>query len=204
MPSLAGMTPRRGAILAVAAVVAVVVAIVLVLSFTGDEGDPAAAPPTVTAPTTTPTPPAPGPTTSPLPAGVPGYAVSSIGIRSYRISLVFRLRNTILNGVEGPASDYSIQSANARRAGRTALLFGVGAAVGASPPDIPADIVRLIGAPAQVEERVQGLPVSLFVVPEYSLAVVDAGPRRAVVAIGARPAEALALGRAVAGAIAAE
>jgi hypothetical protein len=198
------MTPRKGAILAIAAVVAVAVAVVLVLSFTGGEDDPARATRTASAPITTPAPPAPGPQASPLPAAVPGYELTRIGIRSYRVSLVFRLRNTVLNGVEGPASDYSIQSSNARRAGRTALLFGVGAAAGASPPDIPSDIVRLIGAPAQAEERVAGLPVSLFVVPEYSLAVVGAGPRRAVVAIGTRRGEALALGRAVARAIAAE
>jgi hypothetical protein len=199
------MSARRGTLIgAVGAAAVVLIAVVLALSLGGGEDDPAGAGARTATATTTPGAPAPAPTVAPLPVRVPGYVVSRIGIRSYRISLVFRLRNTILNGVEGPASDYSIQSSNARRAGRTALLFGVGAAAGASPPDIPADIVRLIGVPARVRERVRGLPVSVFVVPEYSLAVVDAGPRRAVVAIGVHRAEALALARAVARAIADE
>lgn len=190
------------ALAGIAAVIAAVVVVLtgaIVLSATGD-GDAATTPPAgaSAAPSTAPGRTAAAPVVAVIPGTVAGYAVRPVARQSYRLSLVWRLRNTILNGVEGPASDYSIQTATARRAGRTALLFGVAAAPGASPPDVPDDVVRLIGIPPSGRERVGGVPLTLFRAPEYTLAVVDGGPRRAVVAIAARPAEARALGRAIA------
>lgn len=193
-----GMSGRAGIAAVITAVVVVLMG-AIVLSATGDDGV-TTTPPAGASPgsSTTPGRPVEAPAVTVIPATVTGYMVRPVAPGSYRLSLVWRLRNTILNGVDGPASDYAIQTATARRAGRTALLFGVAAVPGASPPDVPADVIRLIGIPPSGRDRVGGVPVTLFRAPGYTLAVVDGGPRRAVVAIAARPAEARALGHAIA------
>lgn len=194
---------RAPAIGGAAVIVALLIALVVIVR-SGDDAGPAGAGPAATG-STAGTPPAPrAPAVSAALPRVPGYRVAAVGLRSYRLSLVFRLRNTILNSVEGAASDYSVATATAKRAGRTALLIDVAAAPGASPPAIPADLARVIGIAPWIREVASGLPVSVVRGPAYSLGVVDGGPRRGVVAIATRPAEALALTRSVARALARE
>lgn len=129
----------------------------------------------------------PAPGTSAIPARIPGFVVSPVEIGSSRESLVFRTRNTILNGLEGAASDYGLEIAETRRGSESGLLIGVVAVPGASPPDIPRDVNRIVALEPLSEHRTRGgRPITVYRVPGYHLAVVDAGPRRAVVAIAAR------------------
>ena len=140
------------------------------------------APPAGVQATTPATPSTPG---SPaLPAQIPRFALAPVPIGSARESLVFRTRNAILNGLSGQASGYALEIAEAAGGGETGLLIGVVARPGASPPNIPNDVSRLIEVEPEATFRVHGHEVALHQAPGYHLAVVDGGPRQAVVAIG--------------------
>ena len=97
-----------------------------------------------------------------------------------------------------------MEIAAARRGARTDLLVGVAAVEGAAPPDVPDDIARLVGAAPEARRTVAGRSIAVYRAPGYRLAVVDGGPRRAVVAIGAGLGRTLALAAAVARAIPSE
>lgn len=195
------MTGSKALVLTATAILLAGIAVAMVFGRGGD-------PPVVvaSAPVSTGTTPPPTSQAAPAstPRGIVGYRVSPVGQRSYRLSLAFRLRNTIINGLSAPGSDYSVTTDAVRRGSLSALLFGVGAAPGASPPGIPGEIAALIGLAPTTRERVDGLAVSIFRAPQYGIGLVDAGPRRAVVVIAPDAREALTLGRAVARAIARE
>jgi hypothetical protein len=129
--------------------------------------------------------------------------VSPVTIGSARESLVFRTRNAILNGLEGAASDYGLEIAQTRRGSETGLLIAVAAAPGASPPDIPDDVNRIVALEPVSAHRARGRPITVYRLPGYHLAVVDGGPRRAAVTIaeGRRGVEELAdaVARAISG-----
>jgi hypothetical protein len=177
------MTRRLAVTLAVAATAALVVVLSLLMTGGDDSARPAAstAAGSSTAATVPVTAPAPAPEA--LPDAVPGFVVSPVGLRTYRLSLVFRLRNTILNGLPGGTSDYVFQAAQARRGADRALLFGIGAVPGAAPPDIPRSIRTLVGMSALSRHRTAGLAIDVYRLPDYVLAVVAATPRRALVVI---------------------
>lgn len=193
------MTGSKALLLTATAILLAGIAVAMVF---GRGGDPP--PPSTSVPASTAPPPRPQAAAATIPRGIVGYRVLPVGQRSYRLSLVFRLRNTIINGLSAPGSDYSVTTDAVRRDSLSALLFGVGAAPGTSPPDIPGEIEGLIGLAPATHERVDGLAVSIFRAPEYGIGLVDAGPRRAVVVIAPDTREALTLGRAVARAIAHE
>jgi hypothetical protein len=136
-----------------------------------------------------------------LPVHIPGFTLRPVRIGTARESLVFRTRNSILNGLTGQASDYALEIGEAAGRGDTSLLIGVVARPGTSPPDIPGDVNRLIEVEPEASFRVQGREVALYRVPAYDLAVVDAGPRHAVVAIAVGRPLARAIASAVAGAL---
>lgn len=166
----------------------------------GSDDDPPATS-AATAPTTAETPPASQPAV--LPARIPGYAIAPPGLDSYRLSLVFRLRNTILNGLPEPASDYLVETVQATGAGGgVALLIGVGARPGAEPPPIPAEIRRQIGSPPARRLRMSGLPAEVHASAGTELVLLAIAPDRAAIAMGGDRATAVGLARAVAAAVA--
>jgi len=136
-----------------------------------------------------------------LPARIPGFTLMPVRIGTARESLVFRTRNSILNGLTGQASDYALEIGEAAGRGDTSLLIGVVARPGTSPPSIPSDVNRLIGAQPEATFRVHGHDIALHGAPGYDLAVVDAGPRHMVVAIAVSRPLARALVSAVAEAL---
>ena len=133
----------------------------------------------VTAPTK---PSSPGPAA--LPDQMPRFALMAATFGTPRESLVFQTRTAILNGLSGQASDYALEIAEASGGGETGLLIGVVARPGTSPPNIPDDVNALIEVTPEATYRAHGNEVQLHQVPGYHLAVVDAGPGHAVVAIG--------------------
>lgn len=125
-----------------------------------------------------------GPAPTVLPSTIPGYRVDEVGIGSFRESNVFRLRNALLNGLEGGASSYSFTTNEAAGQGTTSLLFGVAARQGAMVPDVPAAINRLIAPVPSARARACGRPVSFHGAAEsQTLTVLDVGERRALVAL---------------------
>lgn len=192
-----GMTRfRRRAVAAAAALI-----LGALIGGCGSDDPPAADPATdAAAPTSAPTPPAGR--VAILPARVPGYVIAAPGLDSYRLSLVFRLRNTILNGLPGPASDYAVETVQATRRADTALLIGIGARTGADPPPIAAGIRRQIGSPAVRRLTLSGLPAEIHATSGTELVLLTLGRDRAAIAMGGDPASALALARAVARAVA--
>ena len=136
-------------------------------------------------------------TPSPLPVRIPGVDLAPVEVRTYRISLVFRLRNTILNGLPGAASSYTVKTVQARRGGESGLLLGVGVVPGASAAHVGRSIRGLIGQPAVASERSSGRLITVHRVPGYHLAVVDVGSRRAIVVIAPRRATVQTIARAV-------
>lgn len=197
---------RAGAVaLAATAVLLVGIAVAVSLVRGGhDEASPLTpSAPAATAPTPSPAP-AHRVASAAIPRVVSGYRIAAVGQRSYRLSLVFRLRNTLLNGLSAPTSAYSVTTSTARRGAITALLIGVSATPGASPPDIPAEVEQLIGLAPTTRERVDGVGLTALRAPAYGIGLVDAGARRAIVVIAPHTRQALALGRALAQAIARE
>ena len=136
---------------------------------------------------------------NPIPATVPGVTLAPVELGTYRISLVFRLRNTILNGLPGHASDYTLKTVQARRGGESGLLIGIAAVPGASVPAVGPSVRALIGT--QGRGRRSGRLITRFRVSGYELAVVDAEPRRAFVVIAPSGAVAQSIAQAVARAI---
>lgn len=153
---------------------------------------------------TTPPPAAAAPAPAPradaeaLPARVPGYDTGPVALTSYRLSLVFRTRNTLLNGLSGRAGDHEVETARADRGGRRGLLVGVAARPGTDPPPVTADVNRVVGVAPESRFRAAGRPVTVYAGPGYRLAVVGDGPRRAVVVIGTGRSDTRALATAVA------
>ncbi|MGD9694208.1 MAG: hypothetical protein AB7V42_00920 [Thermoleophilia bacterium] len=197
------LPPLWTAVLVTVAAAAVIAAVVLP---TAGGGDAPPAPTTAAAPSPTrsdrgaqrDTPATPSSGGRAVPARIAGYRVSPVPIGTARESLVFRTRNSILNGLSGEASHYLVEIAQATRAGRVGLLVGVAAREGTAPPAIPDDIVRLIGAPPELRRAVAGREVAVYPASDSRLAVVDGGPGRAVVVIATGRGPALALGTAVA------
>lgn len=188
----------------VATAIAIVVMLVVLLGSDGGGGTPRTEP-TSAAPTSTgggvarDTPMTPSSGGRAVPVRVPGYAVAPVAIGTARESLVFRTRNSILNGLSGASTDYLLEIKQATRAGRTSLLIGVAARDDATPSAIPADIARLIGAAPDTRRTVAGHPIAVYPpAGGNTLAIVDGGARRAVVVMATGPREALALGTAVA------
>lgn len=184
--------------LAVAVATIVCLGIGIPLALRGD-GGPAETPPRP--PTTTVPERVTALDTHALPERVPGVRLEPITLRTYRLSLVFRLRNTILNGLAGSASDHVVDTAQARIGVATGLLIGIAARTGADPPAIPAAIAGLIGVDPVSRRCVAGLPVTLFPADGYRLALVDGGPRRAIVVIAESRAQAARIAGAVARAV---
>ena len=151
--------------------------------------------------TATPSPSSVSPAPSPLPANIPGVELVPVEIGTYRISLVFRLRNTILNGLPGAASNYTLKTVQAKQGNESGLILGVAVVPGASAPDVGRSIRGLIDVAAVATERRSGRLITIHQVPGYHLAVVNAGPRRALMVIASRRATARAIARAVAGAV---
>ncbi len=133
-----------------------------------------------------------------LPARVPGYRTGPIELTSYRLSLVFRTRNALLNGLGGGAGAYAIETARADRGGARGLLIGVAVRPGTTAPPLGADIDRVAGGAPGERLHVAGRAISLHRGPGYRLAAVAGGPRRAVVVIATDRRRALALASAVA------
>lgn len=190
---------RAGGLVVVAAIAALVVALTLVaIRDDGGSSSPApAAERTVAAPPATVHPPAPA-----LEDLLPGVIVTPVELGTYRISLVFRLRNAILNGLPEPASAYELESAQARRGSIRGLLLRVAAAPGAAPSHIPRDINRLVGVAPESRRTTRGRSITSYRLSSYHLAVVDGGPRQAVVAIAARRRQVGALADTIARALA--
>ena len=187
--------------------VIIILAVVLILSRSGGDGV-ASTPAVVTATEqvvtsggatgTTPV----GPIDLIDPSRVQGFRVAPLTLGSYRMSLVFRLRNTIINGLDGSGSDYVVETAQATRGSVVGLIIAVAAARGATPPNIPGGIRRIIGLRPDARTAVDGFAITMYDVPEYTLAVVDAGPRSALVAIAPDHATAARLAAALASAVA--
>ena len=164
--------------------------------------DPESGPPEASRTTSAATVSAASATPAPLPVRVPGVELAPVELRTYRISLVFRLRNTILNGLPGASSTYTVKTVQARRAGDSGLLIGVGVVAGASAPNVGRSIRGLIGGPTEVaSESSSGRLITIHRVPGYHLAVVDVGSRTAVVVIAPRRVTVQTIARAVARAV---
>lgn len=127
--------------------------------------------------------------------------LAPVEIGTYRISLVFRLRNTILNGLPGAASDYTLKTVQARQGKESALILGVRVVAGASATHVARSIRGLIDVPAIASERSSGRLITIHQVPGYNLAVVNVGSRRAMVVIAPGRGTARTMARAVAKAV---
>ena len=140
----------------------------------------------------------------PLPEAIAGYRLIAVGVSTYRISYVFRLRNAILNGLSGGASAHVVDTVQAKRRGVTSLLTGVIAAPAADVPDVPRETARLIGARLAERTKACNRPVGVRRSGDSVLALLDVDPRWALIAIGARRSDALELIDAAARAVVAE
>ncbi len=137
-----------------------------------------------------------------LPARIPGYEMTPVGQRTYRISLVFRMRNAILNGLSGPGSSYTITTRSVRRGALAAIIIGVRANPETSLPNVPQELAQMIALTPRAHVVVAGTGITIFRAAGYSLGLLDVGPRRAIVVIAERSRDALDLGRAAAQSIA--
>lgn len=173
----------------------VLIGVALIAGCGSDDEDSTASGPTTSAATAT------AETTRPdtaLPPSVPGYRISKLGLGAYRESLIFRMRNAILNGVSGNASDYALQTAQAQRASETALVIGVKTAPGAAPVPVPADIRRLLGARAARTLRMSGLRADAYRTSGTEVVLVAVSDDQAAIAMAADRPSAIRLARALA------
>lgn len=190
--------PRTYAIVGALVVAAVVATGIVVLRSSDEPSAVTATTPAATTPTVTPVPPP-----SPLPERVPGLELAPVEIGTYRISLVFRLRNTILNGLP-VASDYTLKTLQAKQGEDSGLLLGVALIPGATGPNVGRSIRGLIDVPTVLTEQTSGRLLTIHQVSGYNLAVLDVGPRRTIVAIATERATARRMAAAVAKAVAGE
>ena len=137
------------------------------------------------------------------PVGVkaPGYLVEPLTPNSYHMSLIYRLRNAILHGLSETGSHYAISGSSVTKGSSHGLLYGVTARAKANPPPIPANVIALMGAKRSSSTTVSGHTITTFDLGTYSMAVVDDGPRRAILVIEKNPAETNGVAVAVAGAL---
>jgi hypothetical protein len=170
------------------------IGVALIAGCGSDDDEPSASAEATTAATTTT---ATRPATA-LPASVPGYEITALGPGAYRESLIFRMRNAILNGVSGTASAYALQTAQAQRGGETALVIGVRTAPGAAPVPVPADIRRLLVAPPDQTLRMSGLRADVYRTSGTDVVLVAVSEDQAAIAMAADRASAIDLARALA------
>ncbi len=184
-----------------ASTVAIAAIAVIGLSGCGDPGGPSSSGATATTASS----PSPSGTVPPLlpPVRVkaPGYLVEPLRPNSYHMSLIFRLRNAILQGLSDTGSHYVISGSSVAKGKTHGLLYGVTAQANATPPPIPADVIATMGGKSSSTMIVSGHTITTFDIGTYSMAVIDDGPRRALLAIEKNPAEANALAIAVAKAL---
>ena len=181
--------------------VAIAAIAVIGLSGCGDPGGPA---PSGATATTASSPASSGtvpPLLPPVRAKAPGYLVEPLRPNSYHMSLIFRLRNAILQGLSDTGSHYVISGSSVAKGKTHGLLYGVTARANATPPPIPADVIAIMGGKSSSTTIVSGHAITTFDIGTYSMAVIDDGPRRALLAIEKTPADAKALATAVAGAL---
>ena len=137
----------------------------------------------------------------PVRVKAPGYLVEPLRPNSYHMSLIFRVRNAILQGLSDTGSHYAISGSSVAKGKTHGLLYGVTARANATPPPIPADVIAIMGGKSSSTTIVSGHAITTFDIGTYSMAVIDDGPRRALLAIEKTPADAKALATAVAGAL---
>ena len=181
--------------------VAIAAIAVIGVSGCGDPGGPSSSGATATtasSPSSSQTVP---PLLPPVRVKAPGYLVEPLSPTSYHMSLIFRLRNAILQGLPDTGSHYAISGSSVAKGKEHGLLYGVTARANATPPPIPADVIAIMGGKSSSTMTVSGHTITTFDIGTYSMAVVDDGPRRALLAIEKNPAEANALAIAVAGAL---
>ena len=181
--------------------VAIAAIAVIGLSGCGDPGGPA---PSGATATTASSPASSGtvpPLLPPVRVKAPGYLVEPLRPNSYHMSLIFRVRNAILQGLSDTGSHYAISGSSVAKGKTHGLLYGVTARANATPPPIPADVIAIMGGKSSSTTIVSGHAITTFDIGTYSMAVIDDGPRRALLAIEKTPADAKALATAVAGAL---
>ena len=195
------MVMRVALSIARASSVAIAAIAVIGLSGCGDPGGPA---PSGATATTASSPASSGtvpPLLPPVRVKAPGYLVEPLRPNSYHMSLIFRVRNAILQGLSDTGSHYAISGSSVAKGKTHGLLYGVTARANATPPPIPADVIAIMGGKSSSTTIVSGHAITTFDIGTYSMAVIDDGPRRALLAIEKTPADAKALATAVAGAL---
>ena len=195
------MVMRVALSIARASSVAIAAIAVIGLSGCGDPGGPA---PSGATATTASSPASSGtvpPLLPPVRVKAPGYLVEPLRPNSYHMSLIFRVRNAILQGLSDTGSHYAISGSSVAKGKTHGLLYGVTARANATPPPIPADVIAIMGGKSSSTTIVSGHAITTFDIGTYSMAVIDDGPRRALLAIEKTPADAKAIATAVAGAL---
>ena len=195
------MVMRVALSIARASSVAIAAIAVIGLSGCGDPGGPA---PSGATATTASSPASSGtvpPLLPPVRVKAPGYLVEPLRPNSYHMSLIFRVRNAILQGLSDTGSHYAISGSSVAKGKTHGLLYGVTARANATPPPIPADVIAIMGGKSSSTTIVSGHAITTFDIGTYSMAVIDDGPRRALLAIEKTPADAKARATAVAGAL---
>ncbi|MCB0873022.1 MAG: hypothetical protein KDC36_06550 [Thermoleophilia bacterium] len=134
----------------------------------------------------------------PLPTRLPGVTLTPFTARSDGVSLTFRLRNFILNGLPGQASDYRLEIAVASVQGLSGRLIGVSANPDAPAVRVGASIRKLVGVAPVRSERRAGHRLTVHVLSTYVLCVVDGGDRWALVTLAPNRATSLRISRRVA------
>lgn len=189
----------RGRATAGAAMLVAIGVIVAVILATRSDGQPEAASTVPTASSTTTL--EEQPIHALFPIRTPGVKLSPFTVHSDGVSLMFRLRNTILNGLPGSGSDYRVETAIATVGGVDGRLVGIGAAPNAPVANMGARIRRLVGVAPESSEVRTGHRLSVHVLPTYVLCVVDAGPRRALVTLAPDRTSSLRIAHSVADAL---
>jgi len=186
--------------LSIARASSVAIAAISVIAFSGcgDPGGPSSSGATATTASASSSFETVPPLLPPVRVKAPGYLVEPLQPNSYHMSLIFRVRNAILQGLSDTGSHYAISGSSVAKGKTHGLLYGVTARANATPPPIPADVIAIMGGKSSSTTTVSGHTITTFDIGTYSMAVVDDGPRRALLAIEKTPADANALATAVA------